>query len=145
MTKKELQSAALLQDSGQQVTGVAGDFLQAVSTSCRAVGHSPESAAFNRRNYFALEDYFGCSGLFFTTSPCDQDTFRVRLFVGSGRPHELPPLMDLEKAQENLGDYLLDFNFRRRQRLRYPGACSLAYQHLIQIVIEVLLGWDPKT
>ena len=29
--------------------------------------------------------------------------------------------------------------------MRYPGACSLAYQHLIQIVIEVLLGWDPKT
>jgi hypothetical protein len=27
----------------------------------------------------------------------------------------------------------------------YPGACSLAYQHVVQILIETLFGWDPKT
>ena len=29
-------------------------------------------------------------------------------------------------------------------RLRYPGACSLEYQSIIQIVLECLFQWDPK-
>ena len=78
-------------------------------------------------------------------SPCDQTTFCTRLYVGAGRPHELPPLNDLIDDEESNQEYILDLNVRKTQRLRYPGACSLVYQHLIQIVLETLLGWDPKS
>lgn len=39
---------------------------------------------------------------------------------------------------------MIDFEFRKKTRLRYPGACSLEYQSIIQIVLECLFQWDPK-
>ena len=39
---------------------------------------------------------------------------------------------------------LADFVFRKSYRLRYPGACSLEYQSVVQIVIESLFQWDIK-
>ena len=39
---------------------------------------------------------------------------------------------------------IADFNLRKKTRLDFPGACSLNFQSVIQIVLEVLLGWDPS-
>ena len=33
---------------------------------------------------------------------------------------------------------------RRKNCLLYPGACSLEYQSLMQIVLECLFNWDSK-
>ena len=38
----------------------------------------------------------------------------------------------------------MDFNIRQNNRLTYPGACSLEYQNIIQILIEDILQWDQK-
>ncbi|KAL7554752.1 hypothetical protein ACHAWF_018291, partial [Thalassiosira exigua] len=62
----------------------------------------------------------------------------------AGKEHTLPSLGD-PTSPEDRQDCLLDFNFRIKQRTKYPGACSLVYQHLMQIVVECLLGWDSKT
>lgn len=62
-----------------------GEFLKAVTTCCKSIAYSPEAAMFNRRNYFALADHFGLAGTFFVTvSPCDECSFRVRLFALAG-------------------------------------------------------------
>jgi hypothetical protein len=39
---------------------------------------------------------------------------------------------------------IADFNLRKKTRLDFPGACSLNFQSVMQIVLEVLLGWDPE-
>ena len=39
-------------------------------------------------------------------------------------------------------DVLVDFKLRERTRLNYPGACSLEYENIIQILIEDLFQWD---
>lgn len=39
---------------------------------------------------------------------------------------------------------IADFELRKKYRLRYPGACSLEYQSLIQIVLHCLFQWDSK-
>jgi len=44
----------------------------------------------------------------------------------------------------NDGECLADFKIRVTKRLKYPGACSLEYQNLKQIIIETLLQWDTK-
>ena len=77
-----------------------------------------------------MDDYFGCSSLMVTCTVDDLCTFRVSIFAGAGETQTLPPL--------------IDFEFRQRQRLRYPGVCSLVYQHLMKITLECLLGWDSK-
>jgi len=141
---EDLNQAVMLSNSGQGTSGIAGQFLTAVKTSCTPIGHSAEAAKFHRRQHFAMDDYFGGSALFLTITPCDACTFRVRLFAQAGRSHTLPSLAD-PFQEKSILKCALDLNFRQRQRMAYPGACSLVYQHLMQIVIEKLLCWDPKT
>jgi hypothetical protein len=41
-------------------------------------------------------------------------------------------------------DCVADFNFHFNTRHTYPGACSLEYQNIKKLVIEILLQWDTK-
>ena len=40
------------------------ELMKGVSTSCKALGHSPEAATFARRNYFALLTILGSIAFF---------------------------------------------------------------------------------
>ncbi len=53
--------------------------------------------------------------------------------------HELP----LSKCSEE--DCLADFALRKDARLNNPGACSLEFQSVMQILTEHMLKWDTKT
>ncbi len=53
--------------------------------------------------------------------------------------HELPNL----KCSEE--DCLADFVFWRDTRIKYPGACSLEFQSVMQILTKCILKWDVKT
>ena len=53
--------------------------------------------------------------------------------------HDLPSL----KCSEE--DCLADFLLRRDARMSNPGACSLEFQNVMQILTECLLKWDTKT
>jgi hypothetical protein len=54
--------------------------MSAISTSCRAMGHTEEAAKYARRCCFALLDNFGLNSVFLTTTPDDECSFRVRLY-----------------------------------------------------------------
>ena len=60
-------------------------FMKGVSTSCKALGYTPEAAQFARRCCFALSDYFGLNSVFLTITPDDLCSFRVRLFAMPGQ------------------------------------------------------------
>ncbi len=53
--------------------------------------------------------------------------------------HGLPNL----KCSEE--DCLADFMLRRDLRMKYPGACSLEFQSVMQISTKCMLRWDTKT
>ncbi len=53
--------------------------------------------------------------------------------------HDLPNL----KCSEE--DCLADFVLRRDTRLKYPGACSLEFQSVMQILTKCMVRWDTKT
>ena len=55
---EDLNLAILQKQTGQTATGTAGDYLKTVTTSCRPVGYTPESAKLHRRQHFALDDFF---------------------------------------------------------------------------------------
>jgi hypothetical protein len=42
-------------------------------------------------------------------------------------------------------DCLADFVLRKDARLNNPGACSLEFQRVMQILTECMLKWDTKT
>jgi len=144
LNAEDLNQAILQRQTGQNATGTAGEYLKAVETSCRPVGYSPESAKLHRRQHFAMDDYYGGSAVFLTTTPCDETSFRVRLFVRPEQNHMLPELGD-PCDEDHINDCVADFKMRKEERTMYPGACSLMYQHLMQIVTECLIGWDHKT
>ncbi|KAL7525509.1 hypothetical protein ACHAXR_005955, partial [Thalassiosira sp. AJA248-18] len=128
-------------------------FFKSISASCKAMGHTPEAAQFARRCCFAMQDYFGLNSVFITISPCDECSFRVRLYAmadKSGRGN------DWNKPYSNCGsgecrlptpgltqkECIADFTLRKKIRSKYPGACSLEYQSLMNIVVECLFQWD---
>ena len=53
------------------------ELIRGVSTSCKALGHSPEATTFVRRDMFALVDHVALNNLFLTISPCEEFLFRV--------------------------------------------------------------------
>ena len=139
--RKDLSKAIIQCETGQKITGPAGECIRTVTASCKSVGYCAANAALNRRRHFAMDNYYGGHSIFLTTTPCDEVTFRVRVFANAGTEQTLPNLRDWEDEQ-HMEQCFADFNLRKSIRIRYPGACSLVYQHLMQIVTECLIGWD---
>jgi hypothetical protein len=55
--------------------------LKAISTSCKAMGHTDEAAKYARHCCFNMLDCYGLNSLFLTTTPDDECSFRVRLYA----------------------------------------------------------------
>ena len=140
---KDLDMALIQKETNQKVTGTAGEYIRALEASCKPVGYSALSAKKNRRKHFAMDNYFGGHSIFLTTTPCDERTIRVLVFANAGKEVLLPDLGDWDD-EGHLNKCRLSFELRKKTRSLYPGACSLVYQHLMQIVTECLIGWDPK-
>ena len=115
---------------------VSSSFLKSVTTSCKVLGHTTEAAKEARRKMYSLTDRFGPHSLFFTITPDDLCTYRVRMFAAEGNEISIP-VVDCSEDQ-----CILDFSLRAKTRTQYPGACSIFYQAAMQVVYDIL-GWDP--
>ena len=114
---------------GRYAGGDEGKYLRTVSSSCQAIGSSAEAAAYNRRNLFALDDYFGGCAIFLTITKCDECLYQVRLFSKAGIDIELPVLYDPVKPDTAARKKVVeDLKKRQDSRMLYPGACSLVFQ-----------------
>ena len=141
LSQKEVETAARHILREEQTTNPT---LKKLFTSIRgqssSIGHSNEAASFARQKLFSLWHYFGAPAVFFTVTPCDECSFRVRLYATS-QEYKLPDMKDIENQKY----CLLDFNTRKELRARYPGACTLEYRSVLQIVINILIGWNENT
>jgi len=144
LKKKDFDQVMFQKHTNQKVTGTAGEYIKAVEASCKPVGYSALNAKQNRRMHFAMDTYFGGHSIFLTTTPCDERTIRVQVFAKAGTEVELPKLRDWDD-EGHINECKASFDVRKNARSDYPGACSLVYQHLMQIVTECIIGWDPKT
>ena len=116
---------------------VAQNFLKAVETSCRPIGHSNEAADYARKKYMSLWNHFGPPSIFVTISPCDFVSFRMKLYATSDH-HKLP---SLDWTNE---ECIADWTLRSKLRNTFPGAGAIEFQNFLQIFIEDCLGWDVK-
>ena len=116
----------------------ATKFLHSVSSSCQPIGHSEAAAKLARTKHLGLSEFSGCYHIFVTATMCDENSFRVGLYATS-RPRKLPKLNLSED------ECIADLHLRQKYRTCYPGACSLEFESMMQIVIKCLLGWDTKT
>ncbi len=68
------------ENNNDNLNATTKSFLKAISTTCRAMGHTEQAAKYGRRCCFAMLDYFGLNSLFLSTTPGDKCSFRVRLY-----------------------------------------------------------------
>ena len=80
-----------------------------VSTSCKALGHSPEATKFARRNCSTLVDHFGLNSLFPKISPCDECSFRFQLFANPNKHVSTEDRPCIQKNNCILSNYLMYF------------------------------------
>ena len=82
VTLDEVQTAAKHILSGEKTSN---DTLRKLFASIRgqasSAGHSNEASSFARQKLFSLWHYFGAPAVFFTVTPCDECSFRVRLYA----------------------------------------------------------------
>ena len=139
MTEEQIQNAAKNLDKGIDDHSAAGTFLRKSEASCQSVAYTAAAAKAARRKMYALCDYFGIPSIFFTITPCDECTFRVRLWANAGKRLEMPSVDSPDSV------CVADFSLRKETRLMYPGACALEYESMVQIVIKCLFRWDSGT
>ncbi len=68
--------------------------------------------------------------------------FKIRIICLLLRLFSQHKLPSLKCSKE---DCIADFILQKDARLKNPGACSLEYQSVMQILTECLLKWDIKT
>ena len=141
LSAEDIKDAAVTLSANQQnneplnTTSTASSFLKSVTTSCKVLGHTTEAAKHARRGVYAMTEFFGPHSIFFTVTPDDECTFRVRMYANQGEEIQLPG------CDASDDDCFADFKLRAKKRTMYPGACSLYYQSVIQAVYE-MFGWD---
>ncbi len=60
------------------------------------------------------------------------------LFIFCFSKHDLPSL----KCSDQ--EWIADFQLKKDIRLNHPGACSLEFQNVMQIIMDCMLRWDSK-
>lgn len=138
LTEDELRIAAENITNNRDDNSNAANFLRKAETSCKSIGYTSAAAKANRRLLFSLCDRYGPPHIFFTISPDDECSWRVRVYANAGKSMTMPSV----DADENI--CLLDYKQRRDTRLTYPGACALEYESIIMILMKTLFGWDNK-
>ena len=79
-------------------------FLKAES-SCKSIGYTTAAARANRRLMFAMSDMYGIPPIFFTLTPDDLNSFRVRMWMNSQKSLDMLSLFSSD--EDCVQDFLL--------------------------------------
>jgi hypothetical protein len=108
--------------------GIEKDFLRNMSFASGVMKHSAERAKLARKSMWAVSASEGKATLFVTINPDDQGSLLIHLLRNGKIDSEIPPL-----------------HVRKGYLAHYPGSSALAFERLIQVFMEVIIGWDPHS
>jgi hypothetical protein len=117
--------------------GSTHQLIHTVTAACKSIPFSDEAAKEARAKLFSMWYTFGPPAVFFTISPGDECSFRIKLFLNL-------KMEMLPQPNNNETDLISDFHFRSKLRIDNPGACAREYESIMQIIMESLIGWDFK-
>jgi hypothetical protein len=89
------------------------------------------------QNFFSCGILLGHLLFFFTISPGDECSIRIKLFFNH-------TMVILPQTNMEQNECIADLLFRSKLRLDNPGACARAYNSIMQIIMECLIGWNFK-
>jgi hypothetical protein len=117
--------------------GSTNQLIHTVTAACKSIPFSDEAAKEARAKLFSMWYTFGPPAVFFTISPGDESSFRIKLFLNL-------KMEMLPQPNNNETDLISDFHYRSKLRIDNPGACAREYESIMQIIMESLIGWDFK-
>ena len=140
LTSDDITTAINDKKKGKRPNGAGGRFLSALDSVAKSVPHSNENTGKARTDAYAHQFYFGMASYFLTVTPDDENCLLVQILTNndvdvSSPSTELRSNEDLRKAAEK----------RRQIRVRFPGACALYFEHMLDILIRDVIGWDTTS
>jgi hypothetical protein len=148
---------------------VVNRYFTSLEAACSSMAHTNGASRVARQHMFSLTMKFGLPAVFFTVTPDDEMSFRIRVhathkWVRSLRKDNwsqlyiLPTICaslfcsNLRHSQEKLPnmemddtEILADFKLRASFRAVHPGLCAEEYGKCLHLVIKHLVGWDTET
>jgi hypothetical protein len=80
-SKLSMENLKKLDDNNaDRLDAATKGLLKAISTSCRAMGHTKEAVKYVSRCCFAMLDYYGLNSLFLSSTLDDECRFQVQLY-----------------------------------------------------------------
>ena len=114
LTLEDLKAATKCVLGGEQPNSrTIQRLFSSLRISCQSVGQSNEAAKVARKKYFSLWHLFGSPAVFFTVSPCDECSWRVRLYAKANCCHKFPSTQDIMNNEACLAD----LTFRKKLEL----------------------------
>ena len=110
-----------------------------VDSITKALPHTDEAAKRARGWMTSLQHHFGLGGMFITVTPDDENSFLVSAYSmrdRNGKAFDVNRL-SAEELQKRA-------KLRRQTRIEFPGITSLAFEYVLNIVLEEVIGWDVK-
>ena len=82
LTQEQVETAAKHILNGEETENeTLKKLFKSIKGQTASLGHSNEAASFARQRLFSMWHYFGSPAVFFTVTPCDECSFRVRLYA----------------------------------------------------------------
>jgi len=133
---EQLRSAINRSNAGMSVADRSSyQFLNSIEAVSRNMAHTNEAAKQARRRMFAMIAKFGVPAVFFTVTPNDSGSFRIK--VNALKETEAPPNVDACSD-----DIEVDSSVAALLREKYPGLCAFDFENILGLIIEHLIGWD---
>ena len=96
------------------------------------IAHSKAAASRDRIEVYAAHNEFGKAQIWLTFSPDDTQSIQIAWYAMG------------EDFEERLRSNAPDGSFRFELTAKNPGAAALHFEHVLELVISDVIGWDVK-
>ena len=132
----EIHQAISSRKNGRYSNTNASELLKGIDAVSSQIPHSNQAAKSARRRAETFQHYFGISSYFLTVTPDDDNSYLLQIYSGLKIDDDTP--IDLLTNNE------IEQRAKKRTQLRinYPGLSAYVFEHLLDIIIYDVIGWD---
>jgi hypothetical protein len=120
--------------------GAGDQLLKAVDAIARGVAHTNEAAKRARRTVECMQHNFGMPTHFLTVTPDDDNNILLQVYSQEDLDLNTSTVdgMDVDELHRRASN-------RTKLRIKQPGIAAMAFEHILDIIIETVIGWDTAT
>ena len=126
--------------------------LSAVDAVVGGVPHTNQATKRARRHAEAILHAFGLPSVFLTVTPDDDNSYLLEVLSKCNNDYSTNESVGTSNTVEdststsgcNYDNSMKESMARTQLRIKLPGLSSIAFEYLLEIVLEEVVGWDVK-